>query len=549
MERERYEGAGGESLSPDSSAKKQSSTRSTEDSSANLADTEESSGHESASLTTDQEQEGSSRLEEDERQAINRPEAESNGPKSSTPIQWDGPDDRDNPMNFSVRKKWRITMMLAAMTFCVTFASSVFSSATRATSRHFHVSPEVMVLGVSLFVLGFSFGPLFFGPLSELYGRRNPLLIGYFIFAIFQIPVAVAQNLQTIFLCRFFGGLFGSAPLAIAGGALADIFNPVDRGVAMAAFAGATFIGPVAGPVVGSFITTSKLGWRWTEYITTIMAFLFGAMGLFLLPETYAPVLLSQRAKKLRYQTRDWAIHASVDEQETDLEHLVHKYLFRPFLMLVLEPILLLITLYMGFVYGFLYLSLQSFEIAFHERRGWKLGIASLPFLAITCGVFMGCAIIIVLTKTRYRRKMNQNGGSVPEERLVPMMIGGFLLPAGMFWFAWTSDPHINWVPQVLSAVLLGAGILLIFLQGLNYIIDVYVGHSNSALAANTLFRSLLGAGFPMFGIGMFHNLGVNWAMTLLGCLTTALFPVPILFYIYGKKIRSWSRFTNGNSP
>lgn len=72
-----------------------------------------------------------------------------------------------------------------------------------------------MVLGTSLFVLGFSFGPLLFGPLSELYGRKMPLFVGFFIFAIFQIPVAVAQNLQTIFVCRFLGGFFASAPLAI----------------------------------------------------------------------------------------------------------------------------------------------------------------------------------------------------------------------------------------------------------------------------------------------------------------------------------------------
>lgn len=101
------------------------------------------------------------------------------------------------------------------MTFCVTFASSVFSTATIVTARKFNVSPEVMVLATSLFVLGFAFGPIIFGPMSELYGRRKPLFLGLFAFAIFQIPVAVAQNLQTIFVCRFFGGVFASAPLAI----------------------------------------------------------------------------------------------------------------------------------------------------------------------------------------------------------------------------------------------------------------------------------------------------------------------------------------------
>ena len=47
----------------------------------------------------------------------------------------------------------------------------------------------------------------------------------------------------------------------------------------------------------------------------------------------------------------------------------------------------------------------------------------------------------------------------------VPMIIGAFLLPIGLFWFAWTSNPHITWVPQVIAGIPIGAGILMIFLQ------------------------------------------------------------------------------------
>jgi DHA1 family multidrug resistance protein-like MFS transporter len=58
-------------------------------------------------------------------------------------------------------------------------------------------------------------------------------------------------------LCRFVGGCFASAPLAIVGGAFADFWNPVDRGVAVCVFAAATFIGPAAGPIMGySFLFT-----------------------------------------------------------------------------------------------------------------------------------------------------------------------------------------------------------------------------------------------------------------------------------------------------
>ncbi|CAI7600327.1 unnamed protein product [Penicillium bialowiezense] len=380
-------------------------------------------------------------------------------------VSWNGPNDPENPRNFPRWRKWVVTIMLGLMTICVTFASSVFSTATKVTAKKFNVSPEVMVLAVSLFVLGFAFGPIIFGPLSELHGRKKPMFVGMFVFAIFQIPVAVAQNLQTIFVCRFLGGVFASAPLAIVSGILSDMFEPVERGIAMSIFAGATFVGPVAGPIVGGFVVISFLGWRWTEYITAIWAFAFSAIGLFVIPETFEGTILSQRAKRLRVETGNWALHAEAEEKVVSLPDILTRYILRPFQMLALEPILLLVTLYVGFIYGFLYICFVAYPISFQEERGWDNGVGALPFIAIICGVFVGCLIIVAFSVTRYRNIIRRTGSVNPEERLIPMAIGGVFLPMGMFWFGWTSNPHITWVPQAISGSFLGAGVLLIFLQ------------------------------------------------------------------------------------
>ena len=460
-------------------------------------------------------------------------------------VGWDGPDDKENPMNWPRKKKYTVTVFYATLTFCLTFASSVFSTATMVTAKKFGVSNEVMTLGTSLFVLGFAVGPIVWGPLSELYGRKPPLFFGFFCFAIFQIPVAVAQNVETIMLCRFLGGFFGSAPLAIVGGALADFWGPVDRGFALGLFSGATFIGPVAGPIGGGFITMSYLGWRWTAWITLIIASFFGTAAFLICSESYAPVLLQRRAAKRRFETQNWAIHAPADEYPVDMKSIIEKYLYRPFKMLFMEPILTLITIYIAFIYGILYLFFEAYPIAFQESRGWNLGVGALPFIGITIGVVLGVGIIVYNSNTRFKRKMETNGGKpIPEERLIPMIVGAALLPVGLFWFAWTSNPHISWVPQVLAGIPIGAGVQMIFLQGLSYIIDVYLMHANSALAANTLVRSLAGGGFPLFATAMYHTLGVEWATSLLGFLTIAFFPVPILFFIYGKKIREMSKYS-----
>ncbi|CRG84185.1 putative transporter C36,02c [Talaromyces islandicus] len=459
-------------------------------------------------------------------------------------VVWTGPDDPENPQNFSVPFKWTITMLLSSLTIWITFATSILSQATVVTAELYGVSTEVTILETSLPLFGFAIGPLVWGPLSELYGRRKPLFFGYLVFAIFQIPVAVAQNLETILVSRFFIGFFGCAPLAVIGGTLADIWNPVDRGVAIAFFSGATFGGPTFGPIIGGFLVDSYLGWRWTAWITLIAAGTFMIIAFIVVPETYAPVILQQRAARLRVETKNWAYHAALDENPPKMGDIVTRYLLRPFQMLFLEPILLLVTIYLALVYGILYLTFEAYPISFQEVRGWShAGVAALPFLSILVGVFFGGALIIFVTKTRFARKMKQQGRVVPEERLPPMIVGSILLPIGLFWFGWTSNKNISWVPQVIAGVPIGAGILVIFMQGLNYIIDVYLMYANSAIAANTFVRSALSGAFPLFAMQMYRKLGVDWASSLLGFLTVAMIPIPILFYVYGAKLRSMSKF------
>ncbi|KAE8384529.1 major facilitator superfamily domain-containing protein [Aspergillus alliaceus] len=484
--------------------------------------------------------------------AIDTPQKPDDSSADPNLVDWEGKDDPENPQNYSNLRKWVITLTMSSMTVWITFASSVFSTATLVTAKEFNVSAEVMVLGTSLVVFGFALGPLCWAPLSELYGRRIPLFSGYLIFAIFQIPVAVAQNLKTILVCRFLMGVFGCSPLAIVGGALADIWYPVDRAVAVALFSSATFMGPVLGPIVwklifftGGFFADLYLGWRWTAWITLIASAFFGLIALFVVPETYGPVLLQKRAARLRVETNNSSLHSFLDIHKSTMSDIVTKYLFRPFQMLVQEPILVAMTIYLALIYGILYLFFEAYPFSFGKIRSWThTGVAALPFIAITIGVLLGACLIIYTRKTRFARKLAKNGKVVPEECLVPMMIASVLLPIGLFWFGWTSSPSISWVPQVIVGVPIGLGILVIFMQGLNYLIDVYMMFANSAIAANTLVRSTLGGAFPLFATKMYQNLGVPWASSVLGFITVGMIPIPILFFIYGPRIRAMSKFS-----
>ena len=89
----------------------------------------------------------------------------------------------------------------------------------------------------------------------------------------------------------------------------------------------------------------------------------------------------------------------------------------------------------------------------------------------------------------------------------------------------------------------IGFGIFTIFLSLLNYLVDAYLMFAASAIAANTFMRSLFGGIFPLFASYMYKGMGIQWANTMLGCVAALLVPMPVIFYLYGKKIRAKSKF------
>jgi MFS transporter, DHA1 family, multidrug resistance protein len=373
--------------------------------------------------------------------------------------------------------RFSIAAILSYTCLCSSFTSSIFSTATKEIGAEFHVSIEVAVISSSLYILGFAFGPLIWGPLSELEGRKLPIVIAMFGFMIFNFAVAVAKDLQTVMICRFWSGFFGACPLSVVAAVFADIFDNRQRGPAVVVFASCVFMGPMLGPFIGGFIILNpSLGWRWTSYITGIMGALALGLNVFFLSESYPPVVLVAKAAELRRRTKNWGIHAKQEEVEVDMRELITKNFSRPIRLLVTEPVVLLVTIYMSFIYGLLYCFLTAYPIVFQGVYHFNPGVGGLPFFGLVCGVFLAAGYII-FTSISYNKKLQANAGMpVPEWRLPPVIIGGVCFAAGLFWFGWTGFTRsIPWIVPTLSGLLTGFGLLSIFIQLLNYLIDSYL--------------------------------------------------------------------------
>ena len=367
--------------------------------------------------------------------------------------------------------------ILGYTTLVAVFASSIFSSATGAVAAQYHVSTEVGILGISLYVLGFAMGPVLWGPLSELRGRKLPLTVAMFGFSIFSIATAVAKDLQTVLISRFFGGAFGSCPLAVVAAVFSDMFDNRSRGLAITVFSMTVFSGPLLAPFIGGFIVLNPhMGWRWTGYITALMGFLAFGLNLFLLEETYPPVVLVQKAEELRRRTKNWGIHAKQEEIEVDFRELITKNFSRPLRILFTEPIVLLLSIYMAFIYGLLYLFLTAYPIVFQRIHGMNLGVGGLPYFGMIFGMILAGITIVLLTPSYNRKLAANNNVPIPEWRLPPVIAGGVSFTCGLFWFGWSGyKADIHWIVPTLSGLLTGFGLLSIFLQSLNYIVDAYL--------------------------------------------------------------------------
>lgn len=328
------------------------------------------------------------------------------------------------------------------------------------------------------------------------------------------------------------------------------MFDNRTRGTAITVFSMTVFTGPLLAPFIGGFIVESYLGWRWTEYLVSIMGFAAFTLDLIFLEETYPPVILIEKAADLRRRTKNWGIHAKQEEIEVDFKELVQKNFSRPLRLLFTEPIILLLSIYMSFIYGILYLFLTAYPLVFVGVHGFSLGVGGLAFFGMIIGQIIA-GFTVILSQPWYNRKLTANNGiPIPEWRLPNVMAGGVAFAIGIFWFGWTGyKKDIHWIVPTLSGLFTGFGLMSIFLQALNYLVDAYLMFAASAIAGNTFLRSLCGASFPLFSRQMFEGMGIEWAATLLGCVAVVLAPIPFIFYKYGARIRAKSAYAPTFAP
>lgn len=230
----------------------------------------------------------------------------------------------------------------------------------------------------------------------------------------------------------------------IGSGINADLFKPHERGQAIALFTLAPLLGIVIGPIAGGFLV-QYVSWRWCFYVVSIVGGATQILGLPFFRETYAPVLLQRRCKRLRKSTQNPALYTEHDS--TSLPRLLRVSLTRPFKLLGTQPVVQVWSLYCAFLWGILYLLIATFPDVWTVTYGESVSIGSLNYISLFIGMGVASQLGTRLADMFYVRLCAKNGGrGLPEYRLPVLMVGAILVPIGLFWYAWSARKSIHWI-------------------------------------------------------------------------------------------------------
>ena len=390
-------------------------------------------------------------------------------------VNWDGEHDPLNPRNYSKTSRIWMTLLVSGIAFVVTVASSIDTAILPQASAKFGVSdvveslaatgvsnriinrayasaalwsryPELFANNVShvgMYLIGFGLGAIFVGPFSETFGRNVIYIVTLIMFMIFIMASGLAPNIGAQIAFRFLAGFFGAAPLTCAGGSISDMWDSIERSYGFPIYAIPAFSGPVLGPVIGSYIGNGRIGsWRWTEWITLILAGLVLCVIVLFQKETYPPLLLKWKAQHLRRITGDDRFQAELEITKTTLWTRLKISLKRPF-QLMIEPIVMLMALYLTVIYIVLFTFLSAYTYIFTETYEISQGLTNVIFVGMLIGVLVAAPLVpftYIRTKQDMKFHKSENGSHVnPEIRLWFAMLGAPAIPISLFWMGWSA--------------------------------------------------------------------------------------------------------------
>lgn len=471
-------------------------------------------------------------------------------------VTWTHDNQHANPRTWSRRYRMFLVFLVSCYTVLSPLSSTSNVPALDKLSEQLHVKSYVIGnMMMSAPMLAFVIAPSFYAPLSEQFGRKHILIwsnIAYVSythksFLLFNVFCGLAQDKTQMIVLRFFSGMAGVAPVAIGPGIVADLFEPEERGSAMAMYTLSPILGPCIGPIYAGWIIQAygEKKWPWIFYVSTMFGALVAVLGFIFLRETFIPVILEKETKKVRNEKgqREWH---TVFTNKDPLRTRIIQGLFRPFIFLATQPVVLVTCLYQGLMFGCQYLLLASFSRLFKDSYEQPPGLAGMHYFSMVIGFLISGIIGGKWVDWNYQRlKMNNGGIGKPEFKLPFLFVTGIVMPVGLLLYGWTAEYHLHWLAPDAGIFILSWGLRATMFICPLYLADAVTMYAASASSAGIITRGLFAFTFPLFAPNMYEELGQGWGNSLLALATLLIgIPAPLLLYRSGETLRSHSSYS-----
>ncbi|KAG6007298.1 hypothetical protein E4U54_008859 [Claviceps lovelessii] len=465
---------------------------------------------------------------------------------------WDSSQDPHDPYNWSGWRKMSIAVIMSLGQLITLMSTSMMAAALPRIGADLQLGSSATQITFSIYILGLAFAPFLIAALSEMYGRR-PIWIASNVFYIFwnaMCPVGPSAGLMTV--GRFLAGSGASAGITLTSPVLADMYRAKDRGRSLALATFIPYMGPALGPIVGG-ITSQHLPWKWLFWILSIFDAAVVLVGLFFLKETYTPVLLERKAAELRRHggasgTAADGTDAFANQDDVGfyrgLRSRIGANLVRPLGLLIYRPAIQVISAIMALNFAVYCLLLSTYATLFIERYSQSETMSSLNYIALAVGTITASQAGGPLMDYIYGRMKARHGGQggVPEFRVPFMVPGVVMMPVGIFLYGWAAEKRLHWMVVDVGTAIFVCGSFVLGQGILAYLLDEFK-HAASANAAARMLSNVLGFAFPIFAPAMYRSLGYGWGNTILGFLWVVCgFPIPVLLWLYGPKLRALGR-------
>jgi MFS family permease len=259
-------------------------------------------------------------------------------------------------------------------------------------------------------------------------------------------------------------------------------------------------------------------------------------VSLGILRETYRPLVLERKVKKLRKEAGDRPLAAALQHQHSGVAA-VKTSLLRPFRLLVFSPIVLFPSLGLAVVFGMFFLMVSTMGVVFQVRYGFSPGSSGLAYLGFGAGLILA-NVVFAATSDRSYKAIASHGTPKPEIRLAPIALGAPLACIGLLMYGWGIDKQVHWILPIVGTAVFGMSIIAFVLPATTYLIEVFRDQAAAPVGASAVLRSLAGSLLPLCASRLYANLGLGWGNSLLAFLALVFAPLPWLFYRYGERLR-----------